>query len=807
VPDVDRLLNAIDREEEHAYGSDGDGELAQERATNIDYYLGRNLPGAPDGRSQVNDRSVYEVTQWVMPSLSRIFANGDDVVELPPIGPEDEAGAKQEAQFLNHVLLQKNNWFEIFDTAAKDALITKAGYMHPYVENRRNPEIEKYERQTPESLAYLMQDNPEIVSQKEYPDPDYQEPPPQPMMTEGPQGPVPVLDPQTGQPVMQPPQPAPMLYDVEIRRTQMEKKFCIDVFPPERCKIAESTKTVQLDDCPYFEYYDFPTISDLRQMGYDIPDDIAADMVDETVEDTARNQHSEDHARDYNSLDPSMRKVKCRWVWIRHDYDEDGIAELQYCVVVGKELLHREEVSRIPVAVLCPDKLPHRHIGLCPADTVIELQQIKTAIMRQGLDNLYLSNNPQKFGDPSKVNLDDAMISRPGGFVRTRNGAIFGQDFGVMQIPFVFPQAIEGLGFMDHVKETRTGVNNSFQGLDAGQLTQLQPGTVNQISSMAAQRVEQMARHFANGITKLMSLLHEVVLKSGHKKEVVQLAGQWVTVDPSTWKKRTDFRISVGFAAGNKDAQITRLMMIGNMQKEAMMGGLPIVTPENVYETMNELIKASDLQAPQRFLTHPSKAPQKGPPQPDATVMAAETMKSQTTLKTKEAELGTQKIMADEKNALEKYKADLAAQTTLAIEEMKAKIQVHTKDRDVENQVRLKHMDAKKGDDELVGTRVRATEAEKKAEQLEKQLQTSIEELQGMLQNLATAGRRINRGKDGRPESADFTGPDGKVLLSKRLRRGKSGKSEGVDILTPDGALIASQKVERGRDGRVAGVS
>jgi hypothetical protein len=298
-----------------------------------------------------------------------------------------------------------------------------------------------------------------------------------------------------------------------------------------------------------------------------------------------------------------------------------------------------------------------------------------------------------------------------------------------------------------------------------------------------------------------------VVLKSGHKKEVVQLAGQWVTVDPSTWKKRTDFRISVGFAAGNKDAQITRLMMIGNMQKEAMMGGLPIVTPENVYETMNELIKASDLQAPQRFLTHPSKAPQKGPPQPDATVMAAETMKSQTTLKTKEAELGTQKIMADEKNALEKYKADLAAQTTLAIEEMKAKIQVHTKDRDVENQVRLKHMDAKKGDDELVGTRVRATEAEKKAEQLEKQLQTSIEELQGMLQNLATAGRRINRGKDGRPESADFTGPDGKVLLSKRLRRGKSGKSEGVDILTPDGALIASQKVERGRDGRVAGVS
>jgi hypothetical protein len=768
------LLGAIDAEEEMSYGGDSDGKLAQERAFAIDLYLGRNVSPAPDGRSQVVDRSVYETVQWMMPSFSRIFANGDDVVELPPIGPEDEEGAKQEAQFLNHVLLQKNNWFEIFDTAAKDALLTKAGYLHPYIKKRRQVELETYKKQTPESLAFLMQDQPEIVSQKEYPDPDYI-PQPQPVVDQTGQ---PAIDP-NGQPMMMVP-PPPMLYDVEIRRTKVENHYCIEVFPPERCKVAQSTKTVQVStDCNYFEFYDFPTISELRQDGYEIEDDIRDTESADTMEDTARDQYYENGWDNRNSVDPAMRRVKCRWVWIRYDFDGDGISELQYVVVVGREILHREEVSRIPIAVLCPDKLPHRHVGLCPADAVADIQQIKTAILRGGLDNLYLNNNMQKFADPKVVNLDDMLVSRPGGVIRLKAGAVFGQNFGAMPQQFFFPQAIEGLGYMDHARETRTGVNNSFQGLDAGQLTQLQPGTVNQISSMAAQRTEQVARHFANGITELMSLLHEIILKSGHKKEVVQLSGQWVTVDPSTWRKRSDFRISVGFAAGNKDAQITRLMMIGNMQKEAMAGGLSIVTEENVYETMNELIKAADMQAPQRFLTHPSKAQPKGPPQPDVTVMAMEQIKSQTTLQVKDAELRTEKEIKQAELTSEQQLAALDAQTKLTIEQMRQQASVELEDKKAGTAVKLKNMDARKGDDELTGARVRAQSAEERAEEMQTNVMKSIQALQEALQQVA---------------------------FSKRvIKKGKNGKAEAVDIVGPSGDLIATQKVLRGPDNRITG--
>lgn len=786
MPDLDRLLNAIDRAEEHSYSSDQVGDLSSERARNIDNYLGRNTFPAPDGRSQVIDRSVYETIQWIKPSLARIFASGDDVVKLPPVGPEDEAGAKQESEYLNHVVLQKNNWFQIFNTACDDALITKTAYLHPYIEKRRQVETEKYENQTAESLTLIMQDKPEVVSLEEHPDEDAQ--------------PQPVVDPMTGQPAIGPDgqplmQPPAMLYDIEIRRTKVEKHYCIMVLPPERVKVAQQTKTVQVAyECPYFEYFDFPTISDLRADGYTldgkpIPDDIGADDEEVTLEESSRDQYFENGQRDEDApVDPSMRRVRCRWVWIRYDYDEDGIAELQFVVVVGKQVLHREEVNCIPVAVLCPNPLPHRHIGLCPADDAADIQTISTVMLRQGLDNLQLSNNPQKFGDPSKVNLDDMMVSRPGGIFRTRNGAIFGQDFGVLQVPDIFPSVMNGLQFMEHMRQKRTGVNYSFQGLDANQLSQLQPGTVNQISSMAAQMVEQVARHIANGIEVLFSILHSLILKSGHKKESVKLRGEWVEVDPSTWRHRTDFRIAVGYSAGNKDAQIARLMGLANLQKEALMGGLPIVNARNVYETALELTKASDFATPERFWQDPATAPPPAPPQPDPTVMAMEQLKAQSADNVKRMDVEQKERDSIRDAEMDKYKADLDAQVKIALANAQAQYASENERFKAESAIKLKTMDATKGSDEIVGARTRANEMQAKAQNLEATLAKSVDELKQSTEAIQQALG---------------------VLVNARrvVKRGKNGKAESVDILTPDGELIASQKVMRDAKGDIMGTA
>jgi len=285
VQDNDRLISAIDAAEQDSYGADSDSQLASDRAYSIGLYLGKNYDPVPEGRSAVIDRSVFETIEWIKPSLCRIFAGGDDVVELPPIGPDDEQAAKQEGEYLNWVVTQKNPWFEIFLTWCQDALLTKNAYAMAYHDTYSESSVERYQRQTADGLAMLLSDKDvQVIGQKEYPDPEYQSQPAIDPMTG-----QPAIDPKIGQPVMQPP---PMLYDVELRRSAEKGRICIKVLAPERCKISERTPSWRLEECDYFEYWEMKTLSDLRSEGFDVADDISTSDDPETMEDTERDVYN-----------------------------------------------------------------------------------------------------------------------------------------------------------------------------------------------------------------------------------------------------------------------------------------------------------------------------------------------------------------------------------------------------------------------------------------------------------------------------------------------------------------------------------
>lgn len=647
MPDEVKLVNAIEAYSRTAYGSEDDGELSRQRSLALDAYSGKNLDPAPPGRSQVTDWSVFETIQWILPSLTTIFAGGDDIVEFEPIGPEDEEAAKQESEYLNYLVTQRNNWFLTVLTWCQDALLTKNAYCMVQMEEKQDVEITKYEGQSEEQLAALLEDGAEVVEGSSRVDE---------------QNPIPVIDPATGQPAIDPTTGQPMmqprvLYDVRVRNIRPRKRLKFTVLPPERCKVAEDCRDFTLNDCNYFEYWDEVTISDLRKEGYDVPDDIADESMRETEEDRARDEFIEsDFYRDVDSPDPSMRKVVKRLVWIRHDYDEDGIAELQRVVMVGRTILDREEVSRIPVACIVPFIDTHRHMGRSVADLVFDIQRIKTAILRQGLDSLYLANNPMK-GVSNKVNLDDLLVSRPGGAVRvdTDMPDVAGH-INPIPTPFVFEQAMAGMQFMDTVIESRAGVNRMFQGIDESNLND--HNRIGQLSTMAAQRVVQIARIFGNGFERLFSLAHELIIKSGHQAEAIKLRGQWVNIDPTQWKTGRDMRVVAPYAAGNKDALLQRLMIIAAAQEKAFAAGLPIVDAQNAYNLATEIAKAADV-APDKMFTDPATVPP-APPPPDYTLMAlqVEDKKAETADKKVENEANESVVRAE----LEKFKIDTTAE-------------------------------------------------------------------------------------------------------------------------------------------------
>ena len=754
MPDEIKLINTIDAFEANSLGGDRDGELSHQRAKAIDAYLGRNLVPNEEGRSQVVDWTVFETIQWILPSLTRIFANGDNIVEFAPQGPEDEDLAEQESDYLNYLVTQKNNWFMTILTWFQDALLTKNGYCLATIEEVVKTEKHSYEGQSEEALALLLEDEgTEVIDGNSYPDPNDE-------------GQL-VEDPVSGEVVQLPPR---MLYDVTIRNVQPKKKLCFKVLPPENCKVDDKTPDFTTENCDYFEYFEDTTLSDIRARGYDVPDDIMDDGDIDTIEDDARDQFEEsygDYVRGGEGPDPSTRKVRARHIWVRFDYDEDGIAELQYVFRIGNTILEREEVSRIPVASIVPFINTHRHMGTSVADATYDLQQIKTALLRGGLDSLYLSSRPRHVVSEF-VHLEDLLVSRPGAPVRMKPGtnSLPGEGHVLpLTTEFTLPQTLEGLRHMDTVVESRVGVNRIFQGIDEGQLND--HNRIGQLSTMAAQRVEQIARIFANGVEYLFSLAHELIIKSGHQSEVVKLRGNWVTIDPSQWRTGRDMRVVAPFAAGNKDTLVARLLTIAQLQEKALAGGLPIVDAKDAYNTAIELTKASDFPAPEKFWTDPATVPPPEP-QPDYTLMALEieNKKADNAAQdsTLDAEVKSTEIAT--RAEVEKYVADLRAQVDIALEQLKAGHAVDLKG--VEYTLANAPIELETQAIRDTGEQVR---------EMKETMSQALSDVQGLISELE--GFRESEREIERDEFGSITGikVNGKT---RKLKRDKNGRITGI---------------------------
>lgn len=667
MPDVIKLNSAIDSYASQAIGAE-DSELSTQRALALDAYAGKNIEPADEGRSQVVDWAGFETVQWILPSLTRIFAAGDDVVEFEPENQEDEDAAKQESEYLNYLVTQRNNWFLTCLTWFQDALITKNAYCMAYIEEKITPEIEKYEDQTEEQVALIVDDDVEVIGHEQKIDENSQtllDPVGQP------------VDPSQEQAVLQAyqaqgiePQYAPSyLYDVEVRRVKAQKRLQLKVLPPERCLVGQDTNSFSLEECNYFEFRDLTTISDLRKEGHEVDDDISDDGYTETQEDYSRDEIIE-NGIDIDSPDPSMRQVLARHIWIRHDYDEDGIAELQYVLRVGREVLERQEVSRIPIACIVPFINTHRHLGVSVMDLVFDIGRIKTAILRAGLDSLNLSIRPERLVS-KHVNIDDMMVTRPGGIKRLKGDALTTE--GHVQdlvVPNVFPSAQEGLLHMDSVRDARVGVNRQFRGIDESASNDY--NRLNQLTTMASQRVEQIARIFANGVESLFAICHELIIKSGHKAESIKLRGGWVDINPSQWRTGRDMRVVAPFAAGNKDSLLQRLMLIKDIHIQALQGGLPIVDAGNAYNLALEISAAADL-AGYKFFTNPDSIPPAPPPRDytgEAVDIEARKVQAEEVDEKRKSEI--EKYKTDRQIEIDKYRADLQAQTQVTLARIKA---------------------------------------------------------------------------------------------------------------------------------------
>jgi hypothetical protein len=618
------LLAAIDREESQSYQTTS-GLLKTERDNALDYYLGEPFGNEIADRSQVVTRDVLDTIEWVLPSLLKTFLAGDEIVKFNPTTEEDIEAAEQETAVVNFIIQQKNPGFQIFHTWFKDALLEKTGYAKVYWEETKDYQDERFEGLTEDELAYILADKTlEILSQQQYQD-------------------------AFGMP----------LYTVKLRQVVPCKQVKIINVPPEEMYVSTRTRSVSLKDAPFVEHRYYKTVSDLRDAGYKLDMTKMSGFAD--IEDQERNIYDEAAAWQQDETEEAMRTVLMRDCYMRVDDDDDGIAELKRVLVAGTQVIEREEAEFIPFAAICPIPMSHRHVGLSYADLVMDLQLIKSTITRQILDNMYLSNNVRNAIDPSRVNLDDMLVSRPGGVVRTKgdpSGAIM-----PLVNPPIYQQSFGMLEYIDSMRENRTGVTKYNQGMDANSLNKTATG-ISAIMGASQQRLELVARLFAEGVKEMFMMVHALQAKYADAEETIQLRGKYIAVDPRGWKKRTDMTISVGLGTGNKDQMAQQFMLILQAQKEALMSGTGLATPKNVYHALIKMTENAGFKDADQFWTNPEGEGQQQPagPSPEQIQQVQQHIQQ---LTEENQKLQQELAKRDTDSSVEVYKIDKQSETEI----------------------------------------------------------------------------------------------------------------------------------------------
>jgi hypothetical protein len=582
----------------------------------------------------------------------RIFTQSDEYVRFSPHGPEDIAVAEQASDYCNWVINNDNRGFEIMHNWFKDALILKNGVVKFYWDEKTDIETEEYADLNDEELTIILADpEVEIVEQDER---------------------------TLGEDMVTPDGmmiPAPVLYDIKVKRTKTDGKVCIENVPPEEFLITSRAKS--LEDADFVAHRSSMSVSDLVQMGHsrdEIEKYAGVSDVETSEERTSRFEDLEGGAP-YDSLDPTMRDVLVTECYIRSDYDGDGVAEFRRVLTVGNgyHILENEECDQLPFAILSPILMPHRAIGRSVAELVMDVQLIKSTLMRQLLDNIYNTNNSRVVAVEGQVNLDDLLTNRPAGIIRTRTaGAV-----QPLQVPDVSSSVFPALNYMDSVKEQRTGISKQSMGLDADSLQSTTATAVAAMQAASQGKIEMIARVFAEtGVRALFRGILHLVTKYQNKEKIIRLRNQFVTMDPRQWDNMYDVQINVGLGTGQREQQLATLFQIAAKQEGIMatMGpNNPIVTPIQYRNTLSKIAELSGFKDASEFFQDPRNAP---PPPPQQ--------------QGPNPEMQMEMAKAEQDLALKREKMQLELQ--FEREKMAAELELRRQELEFERQLRLEKL-------------------------------------------------------------------------------------------------------------------
>ena len=658
--DESTLLGHLQSERRQSIGFEDNGDIEEQREKALEYIKGemKDVPSKKN-RSSVVSSDIADAVETILPDLMEIFTGGEDIGSFKPQGEEDEEAAKQETDYINEVIFDQNPGFFVLESAVRDALEIKTGIIKYWWKNDEEKE-ERFEGKTALEME-LASEEAEIIDVE------------------------PAGTGKDGQQL------------VNFTAKRIETYGCEKIESVDPQNFGVSPDTVRLCDTPYCIERSFPRAFQLLDDGYDkekvmrLPPS-SGNMDDE--QDAARDTVDENIDAD-TIYDDERRRVEVHTHTIRIDLDGDGKSEL-WCIVTDceeKVILDAYKKSRVGYAAGSPYRRAHRFYGFSVADKLIEVQKIKTSLMRMLLDNGYFALNQRHEVAETKASantINDLLRNEPGFPVRSKTGDAV-RPITSAGLNF---DAVGALEYFSTVGEQRSGVVRNAQGLNPDTLHDTAKGAMA-LMTAAQRRIRMIARVLSETLLKdLFVGVHGDIREHSNWAQKIRLRNKWVDIDPTSWGNRADMTIEVGVGSGGRDMEILAIKEIIGLQAqaiEAQAAGIiksPIVTEDEIYNASRRLVERLGMKAPELYVRDPRQPPdpemqqqEEGPSPEEQAAMAEmqlEQQRAQAQLQLEAAKTKAQHEAMREKAQLENMLAREKAQAEIALarEKMQAEMEL-----------------------------------------------------------------------------------------------------------------------------------
>jgi hypothetical protein len=404
------------------------------------------------------------------------------------------------------------------------------------------------------------------------------------------------------------------------------------------------------------------SLSDLREEGFDEAD-IQKIMQSDLIRSSYRFSYQNEPTLipSVTAADEANKLVEICECFLKLDMNGDGITE-RVKVTVGGVLnptvvLETDPIDSSPWVATTAILMSHKYQGLSIYDRLKQIQDNKTAVIRNVMDNMYLQNNQRNVVLEGQVNLDDMLVSRPGGLIRAKRL----DAIQPLMTPQIGDAAFNMIRYLDETKAGRTGVSADGSASPENVGDRVGSQGVDRMMNAKEELVGLIIRVICEtGIKPLCNKIRDLVTQHTDTIQDFQYRGQWVKVNPSEWPKRSKSTVRVGTGTGDTRSKLTAIEKIQQVQAQIIATpGQALTNPSKVYAALDDFCKFSGLNGAGKYFTDPNSQEGK-----QATQTAAQQGQQQ-----------QQQIM-DEKLKEFQLNAQLAQAATTTAEAQQANVQV-----------------------------------------------------------------------------------------------------------------------------------